>query len=74
MEYRNPIQHKGFTISVIAIERRAGNWTAFYMLEKDRAIVFRGENACPLPTRAAAERHAIVLGRSIANGDLPGLP
>jgi hypothetical protein len=74
MEHPNPIEHNGFTISATAIERQVGNWTAFCVLEKDGAVVFRGENAYALPTRAAAERHAIVIGRSIANGDLRGLP
>jgi hypothetical protein len=50
-------------MSATAIERRVGNWTAFCVLEKNGAVVFRGENAYALPTRAAAERHAIVIGK-----------
>jgi hypothetical protein len=74
MERVNKVEHNGYTISAISLEQRTGNWTAFFVIEKDGVVVFRGENAYALPTRAAAEHRAITIGKGIANGDLLGLP
>ena len=74
MEPAKLIEYLGFTISVTALEARPGSWTAFCVLEKDGAVVFRAENAFPLPTRTAAEQRAIAVAKGIANGDLSGLP
>ena len=74
MEHTNPTEHNGYTISASARKLPSGKWSGSCLIKKDGEVVFRGANANSLDTRAAAEHHAIAIGRVIANGDIVGLP
>jgi hypothetical protein len=74
MNYPNPTEHNGYTISATVLKLSSGKWRGSCVIEKDGVAVRRAANGASFHSQAEAEHQSISIGRKIAEGDIPGLP